>query len=368
VSRWTITGRDARVVVRVPLLELSRIPEADLGTPALETWLGASVAERVVLRAEGVPCAVVDVPTVLRPAPDRVTVAWRMRCAATGALAIESRLLHAVAPAHVHFAQVTRDDGGSVERILSAQAPRWVLPAANGEETAAPAGFGGYVRLGLAHIAGGLDHLVFLLALVLVARGGREVATVVTGFTIGHSLTLAAAALGVLRPEGRAVEALIGLSIALVACERAATPGGAPAVAVVWAVALAALAVAGGLGGGGVPVLTLLGMALFAACHFLLLGRSARPAQVRAAVALLFGLVHGLGFGGFLLEVGLPPARVVRALFGFNLGVELGQLVIVGLAWPIVARVVRGRALVADGALGGVVALGLYWFVARGWG
>ncbi len=362
VSQWTITEHGARVVVRVPLLELTRVPEAEVASRArdeLDQWLAAYATSRLGLRAGEERCTVVAPPEVLRPAEDRVGIAWALRCG-PGARTIESRFLLDVAPAHLHFAQVRRA-GETAERILSAREPRWALGDAPG--TSEGRSLGRYVWLGFTHIATGLDHLAFLLALLLVGRGGREVVVVVSGFTIGHSVTLAVAALQLLRPEAPAVEALIGLSIALVACEGVITVGSARTWGIAWALGLGLVAGAGGLGVDAVPTISLLGLALFAGCHFPLLARATHPERVRAAVALLFGLIHGLGFGGFLLDVGLPPARVAGALFGFNVGVEIGQLIVVALAWPIVR--VLGRGLWREASLGGVTALGFYWFVSR---
>jgi hypothetical protein len=125
--------------------------------------------------------------------------------------------------------------------------------------------------------------------------------------------------------------------------------------------------------GGAVPRLGLLGVSLFTLCHFGLLRTSPRPARLRAAVAFAFGLVHGFGFAGVLAELELPTARLASALFGFNLGVELGQLGVVALVWPLLrqlerragARPARRLAEVASAAICG---LGLYWFVVRSFG
>jgi len=362
VSQWIITDDGARVVLRVPLLEITRLPDAEVTSRAddeLDRWLGAYTTSRVGLYAGEERCAVVASPEVLRPAEDRVGIAWALRCG-PGPRVIESRFLLDVAPAHLHFAQVRRA-GDAAERILSAREPRWVLGDTPGESEARS--LRQYVWLGLTHIATGVDHLAFLLALLLVGRGGREVVVVVSGFTIGHSVTLAVAALQLLQPEAPAVEALIGLSIALVACEGVITVGSARMWGIAWALGLTLLAGVGSLGVGTVPTISLLGLALFAGCHFPLLVRATHPERVRAAVALLFGLIHGLGFGGFLLDVGLPPARVAGALFGFNVGVEIGQLILVALAWPILR--VLGRGLWREVGLSGVTALGVYWFVSR---
>src|SRR5205823_877316 len=145
-------------------------------------------------------------------------------------------------------------------------------------------------------------------------------------------LTLAVAALGWMRPERAPIEALIGLSIALVAAENVWLTGvRGRALPATIAGGLAILAIVAAAGIGRVPPLTLAGLGLFAACYFPLLGRVARPATLRWGLAFLFGLVHGFGFAAVLTEARLEPGRLVRALVGFNAGVEAGQLAIVAL-------------------------------------
>ena len=150
-----------------------------------------------------------------------------------------------------------------------------------------------FVELGVEHIAFGWDHLLFVVGLWLLASGfGRRLVGVVTAFTIGHSVTLGAASLGQLDIDSWLVEALIAGSIVLLGREAFTMEAGQ---------------------------------------------RQTWTQRFPAAVAAAFGLVHGLGFAGALKENGLPEGEQLSALFGFNLGVELGQLVFVlglsALAW-----------------------------------
>jgi hypothetical protein len=104
-----------------------------------------------------------------------------------------------------------------------------------------------------------------------------------------------------------------------------------------------------------------------------MLERSERPARIRAALAFAFGLVHGFGFAGVLGEMQLPTERLAPALFGFNVGVELGQLAVVVLIWPLLRgleRLFDGRLhrLTVDAASAGICGLGLFWFITRAFG
>src|SRR6185295_2674898 len=176
-------------------------------------------------------------------------------------------------------------------------------------------------------------------------------------------------AVGGLQPPRAPIEALIGLSIALVAAENVWLVGGRRRVLPVTLVAtLAGLALVAVAGHGHLPALTLVGLAVFAASYFALLDRMARPAALRAAAAFVFGLVHGLGFAGVLIEAHLEPAHVVRALLGFNAGVEVGQLAVVALAWPALRAVVGRRPLAVELASAAVGGLGVFWFVTRAYG
>jgi hydrogenase/urease accessory protein HupE len=140
-----------------------------------------------------------------------------------------------------------------------------------------------YLRLGVEHILFGFDHLLFVLALVILVGEWRRVAVTVTAFTIAHSITLAAATLGFVNVPGPPVEATIALSIVLVAVE------------------------------------------ILNARH----GKPSLTTRLPWLVAFSFGLLHGFGFAGALAEVGLPQHAIPVALLFFNLGVEVGQLVFV---------------------------------------
>ena len=189
-----------------------------------------------------------------------------------------------------------------------------------------------YLRLGVEHILFGFDHLLFVLALVILVRDWRRVLVTVTAFTVAHSLTLGAATLGFVSVPGPPVEAAIALSIVLVAVEIINARRGTPSLAARW------------------PWL----------------------------VAFCFGLLHGFGFAGALSQVGLPHHAIPLALLFFNLGVEIGQLAFVGAvltaSWmfrcaaairfepPAVERIVNRLDVIAVYAIGSIAA---YWLIER---
>lgn len=157
-----------------------------------------------------------------------------------------------------------------------------------------------YVTIGVRHILpAGLDHILFVLALFLSSATLRALAWQISAFTVAHTATLGLAAAGVVAPPAAVVEPLIAASIAFVAVENVAFR---------------------------------------------------RLARWRVHVVFLFGLVHGLGFAGFLGELGLPPGRFLSGLLGFNVGVEIGQLAVVALAAVLAAGMRRHLPAVHDDA------------------
>lgn len=381
-SSWEIGEGRARVQLRIAQLELTRLPWGPVSPPQLPPRLADYLVESLQLHAGAARCTP-TAPRALSAPRGRAVIEWRLQCPA-GALAIESALLLDVAPGHLHFARLREPDGAVSERVLSSAARRWTLPAAAGtsaadggdnSDSASGSSVARYGWLGVLHIATGYDHLVFLLGLLLLAASLREVAVVVTGFTLAHSITLGLAASGRLAPDAAAVEALIGFSIALVAAENSwRLSGGARAVPVAVVAALLAAAALAAFGVGAVSALTLAGLALFCGCYFALLRRlqSAPPlrpwaGRLRFAIAFGFGLVHGFGFAGVLAEIALPPERLLPALLGFNLGVELGQLAALALCWPLLRALARSGAdrplREAGSAL--ICALGVFWMLSR---
>jgi len=217
------------------------------------------------------------------------------------------------------IARVERLDGTSeVEKMLPAQ-PQFVVKGS----TSVAAVAWSYLVLGVEHILGGIDHLLFVLALLLIVRGGKRIFLTITAFTLAHSITLVAATLGWVHVPGPPIEAMIALSIVFVAAEIVRGLRGTP-------------------------------------------GLTARAPWV---VAFSFGLLHGFGFAGALAEVGLPQKAIPIALLTFNVGVELGQLIFVAgfllLRWSWQRVPLTPRAWMPYLAPYAIGAVAMFWVVDR---
>ncbi len=216
-----------------------------------------------------------------------------------------------------------------VDYQLAGAAGRFVFEPGNERLTVSPPGgerssaggpsavssAGRFIVLGLEHILGGIDHVLFVLVLLLGARSITGLLKVATAFTVAHSVTLALASLGWVSVPPSIVEPLIALSIAYVAVENIAR------------------------------------------------GES----KHRPLVVFGFGLLHGLGFAEALGFTGEVDWSLVASLFAFNAGIELGQIMIMVLVWPVLllARRLRWRRLAQMGASGLIAGFGILWFVDR---
>jgi len=215
--------------------------------------------------------------------------------------------------------RIERTDGSSQVARLTQSVPALVVETSPGVLEVARV----YSVLGVEHILSGVDHLLFVLALIIITRGGWKLAQTVTAFTLSHSITLTAATLGFVHVPQRPVEAVIALSIVFVAAE------------------------------------------------ILRMRRGIKSITISAPwmVAFSFGLIHGLGFAGGLSDAGLPVAHIPTALLFFSLGVESGHFLFIGVVLSLLAIAARVRMplprwaeLVPPYAIGTVA---MFWVIQR---
>ena len=210
-------------------------------------------------------------------------------------------------------------DGSQHSAILRPASPAFTIPVEASKLEIA----GDYWLMGTVHILEGADHLLFVLALLLIVNGFGPLLKAVTAFTVAHSITLALATLDVIQMPSAPTEAIIALSILFLAAEIVHKHNGQLGVTERW------------------PWL----------------------------IAFLFGLFHGLGFAGALSEIGVPQAGVPLALLMFNVGVETGQLLFIGVVLGLIAILKRlpinappGAWRVLPYSIGGLAA---YWTIDR---
>lgn len=301
--------------------------------PAVMAYLEA----RFSVLGDGRPCQAQPVERYLVSGElDKLRVLRAWRCEpAPARLTLRNTILMDHEGGHTHVAQVQlgeqihahvldpRQPEATVEvwSITGAPSPTAPLAApAPAPPPSAWATFGEFLWQGVWHILIGLDHILFVVVLLVAVRRFKELALVVTSFTLAHSLTLALGALELVNPDPVIVESVIALSIVYVAIENLSTD---------------------------------------------------QP-RARYLVTFGFGLIHGFGFSGVLRDLGLPATHLAPALLAFNLGVELGQLALVAplfpaLAWLRARRPTWARRLTLAMSAP-VLLIAVYWFFQRAFG
>jgi hypothetical protein len=369
-SDWRIADGSVHLTFTLPEIEARRLTPD--GTDASNDTIARYLAAHLGAAVGETPC-----PATAPVRPVSAVAGFRrfelsFACPQADGIALHSSAFFDLVPSHVTFAQITDAHGRITEQLFSHD--RQILAGGEADSPLQDAGFLDYIRLGMLHILTGLDHMSFLLGLVLISRRLKDLVFVVTGFTIGHSLTLALAVTGILRPRGQYIDALIGLTIALIGAENVAIASRRPGVAALAAAGLlGAMALGSWLGFSGLPPLLLIGAGLFAANYLNLSGHLADAARLRLVVTLVFGLIHGFGFASDLLEMRLPTGKLAELLVGFNLGVEIGQLSLVLAMIGVAALLMRTghglpRRLVIDLGSAALVGFGVFLLVTRSYG
>src|SRR6202789_2153710 len=368
-SVWEINGRLVDVVVTIPDIEAKRLGSD--ASPVTPERLRDYLTERTYAVADGKRCALVPPVEILSALAGFSKFDFTFKCDSASNLQFPSGAFFDLVASHTNFAQVQNAATGEfTEQLITNE--HQTIDVTGGEGSRLKnARFFEFIRLGMMHIFTGVDHMSFLLGLVLISRRLRDLVFVVTGFTIGHSLTLALAVTGVLRPHAEYIDALVALTIALIGAENIVVQTHKPKlVALTVGGSMACMALVQWLGFGGLPSLLLLGAGLFTANYLMISGRLRDAGRLRILITLVFGLIHGFGFAADLLELHFPPERLAELLVALNVGVEIGQLILVVGATLLVGMLAKyklalPRPLVVDVASSFLVGLGVFWFVSR---
>jgi hypothetical protein len=368
-SAWLIKGSMVHLQFTVPDLESKRItPDGDM--PSVEQ-LGRYVADHVGALSGDQACKMSEGPRPVAAAPGYRRYEFAFECPDADNIKVNSSAWFELVESHTDFAQIQTDKGDFIEQLITKD-QQTLDVSASAASPLQNAGFLEFMQMGIMHIFTGVDHMSFMLGLVLISRRVRDLLFVVTGFTLGHSLTLGLAVTGILRPEAQYIDALVALTIAMIGAENIGDATHKPLiVALAMGGIMFALAFAKYLGAPVVlPMLILIGGGIFSANYLMLTGHLHDAARVRLVMTLVFGLIHGFGFASNLLEMKLPSGRLTELLLGFNLGVEVGQVTVVMSAILVAYLLVKvrlgvPRPILTDIAASFLVGEGLYWFLGR---
>ncbi|HEY7002146.1 MAG TPA: HupE/UreJ family protein [Candidatus Udaeobacter sp.] len=319
----TLAARDAEQLVELDQNHDGTVTQVEFSRS--QERLEATVGRNVVIAADSKICK----PQFIRSYLDQNNnVEFRLDFGVAPFLRLEvqSKIIASLPFGHRQYLEVQDLRGKTIfGQLLSAAADRATVQVPRTNVSTVPLeavrSFANFLSLGVKHILTGYDHLLFLLGLLIVARGFVSALTIITSFTIAHSVTLAVATLHLVQIPSRIVEPLIAASIVFVGVEN--------------------------LLRGDIP-------------------------GARRLVAFGFGLIHGFGFASALREAGIGSGTggIILPLFSFNLGVELGQIMVAAVALPIIWKLRENPMFVARWApacSAAVVLLGSFWFVQRVW-
>jgi hypothetical protein len=294
--------------------------EVRAALPRIEAYLG----ERLAFRSGDASCTAAYGPAGFATRTDGpyLSLPLSLGCPRAGPLSIAYGLFFDIDSRH--RGRLVAADGAETWAVVFD--PGRTAAAVGAEPQGLAAMVGEFVWQGILHILEGTDHVLFVLTLLLAAAGAprvhdvlRQILFVVTAFTLAHSVTLALASFGILRPDPVMVEAAIAATVVLAALN------------VIW------------------PVLR----------------------RELWGMALVFGLIHGFGFANVLAELDLPQSGFAVALFAFNLGVEIGQLMIVAVALPLILlarRAPETRRVAVTAGAAAIAVVAALWFSDRAFG
>ncbi|TGK14455.1 HupE/UreJ family protein [Leptospira stimsonii] len=378
-SVWKVDSNTVTGVVTLPIQEATRIPFGETDSGSLEARFADYIRNHVSFYSERAECEISS-PRTLRSNPTFVRSEIRFDCGGAPPIRMTYTALFEYSPSHLHYARLSSGSDHLVEKLFQSKDIDLDLRKRERDVSRFDSDFFSFVVAGIEHIGTGIDHIAFLLALLLTAGHWKEILSSVTGFTIGHSLTLSVAVLGKIKPDATGIEALIGFTILIVCAEYVNTRSQnfdklSIGIAVI---PLAVGIVAWLLNKQATHLLfAYMGASIFTICYLSLqpyLNERNQRGFYLGIATVAFGMIHGFGFAGFLLETGLEGNRLAEPLFGFNLGVEIGQLLLVlsfvllgfGLKRVLHSKIKSGFLKFGPLILLSLLsALGTYWFIER---
>ena len=368
-SSWLITNDEIVMTFSAPAREVTKLKEYKAHYPDLSASLNAHLLDSIILNPVG--SLVKSNPLITEQGTIAIEHIYKIK--ANSLLTIEMNAFYEVSSNHTHYATTKTTDGINRSSILNQNNRSFevIANSHNLKDESFQAVLFGYINLGFTHILSGFDHLVFLLILLLLCRSLKELIFTATGFTIGHSLTLFLAASNLLIPNVKIIESLIGLTIVIAAIEAIRL-----SITEIKKVRILSIClfISIFLLSFFIPYinnsLLIIGMGILTISYLRLIEDANSSSKYRPLLATIFGIIHGFGFANILNEIGIIKANFLLALFGFNIGVELGQILVLSVLWYIYVYAKKNmkniyfteiRSLLSSILL----SIGLYWFITR---
>lgn len=375
-SKWNISNQEIKVNFNLLELEATRILKIDDYQKLLSNNLSENeifqiyLEKNLFVESENIRCDLKDDSKILSSKEGYLRVELNYKCPFSSNIKIVNNALFYLIDSHIHIARVYRGGNILLEKALFFNDQSIYIDEEVKEKNVFEQ-FSNFLNLGFDHIISGYDHLIFLFGLLLLINSLKLLLLVITGFTIGHSITLALTTLEIVIPNVNLIEAVIGFTIMFVALEYFNKKQNSPYISIAFLISLSSvLLLMSIINTLHIPVFLLTGLLIMSIGYFLIKNYYPTGDILLISLTVAFGLIHGFGFGSFLMNTNFDTSQTIVSLLGFNLGVEIGQIVFVGLIlliYKFFSTLKLNKVIMFSKDLFFIITLsmGMFWYVQR---
>ena len=328
--------------------------------------------DHILVRSQGKNCTLIESSKFTSSKIGFLNIEMNFQCPSNKNIQIINNALFDLVQSHVHISRVYENNEILIEKALFYNDQTIVIENNKIDlEFQFFKNFYNFLKTGISHILNGFDHLLFIIGLLILTQSLRNLLLIITGFTIGHSTTLTLAALQIMVPNSILIESMIGFTIMFIGAEYLVQKTNKYLVVnAFFFLLIISLLISKIILNIDIPSFAMLGLLIFSIGYFALHRSLSRKDSLLIIITILFGLIHGFGFGSYLVTTGINSTNLVTALLGFNLGVEIGQILFVLCLLTIIAVFYQFGFLkiinfLKNSAFILVVSMGFFWFVQR---
>ena len=377
-SNWIISDNKVSATFTILKLEATRVLQIDKfqeigqekqlseGEVFLEYF-----KPRISVLESSKECLLDNEPSLINGKDEYHTIELSYLCASTNSIKIINNVLFDIAQSHVHLSRISINDQILEKALFYNDQTIFINDLKTNKEKSFVDSLTNFISTGMNHILTGFDHLIFLMGLIILVNNFKHLLIVITGFTLGHSVTLALVALNIVVPNTLMIEALIGFTILFIAAEymMKEEKNFIPIIAILLSI-LTFAAISSLFLQISMTLISFMALILITIGYFGILRNLENKGSFRMIITSLFGVIHGFGFGTFLFNSEFDQTNIISALFGFNLGVEIGQIIFLMIFILLNLSLIKllkskNHQYLMQTLMIIVSSLGFYWFIQR---
>tara|TARA_B100001093_G_scaffold212506_1_gene203960 strand:+ start:522 stop:1745 length:1224 start_codon:yes stop_codon:yes gene_type:complete len=377
-SSWVISDNKVSATFTILKLEATRVLQIDKfqeigqekqlseGEVFLEYF-----KPRISVLESSKKCLLDEVPSLINGKDEYHTIELSYLCDTTNSINIINNVLFDIAQSHVHLSRININDQILEKALFYNDQTIFINDLKTNKEKSFVDSLTNFISTGMNHILTGFDHLIFLIGLIILVNNFKHLLIVITGFTLGHSVTLALVALNIVVPNTLMIEALIGFTILFIAAEymMKGEKNFIPIIAILLSI-LTFAAISSLFLQISITLISFIALILITIGYFGILRNLENKGSFRMIITSLFGVIHGFGFGTFLFNSEFDQTNIISALFGFNLGVEIGQIIFLMIFILLNLSLIKllkskNHQYLMQTLMIIVSSLGFYWFIQR---